>query len=112
MTLTRVVSGVSEMDVSKRMLVDVFECLEAHWECLPISAKQAEGSGLASWPRSPSPVGTCTFSFVLVSSLETINFSGNVETWNGIYGYKGNWDEGAAGFTVYCIDGEVKRPRE
>ena len=73
-TLTRVVSGVSEIDVSKRMLVDVFECLEAHWECLPISAKQAEGLGLASWPRSPSPVGTCTFSFVLVTSHETINY--------------------------------------
>ena len=68
------VGDVSEMDVSKRMLVDVFECLEAHWECLPISAKQAEGLGLASWPRSPSPVGTCTFSFVLVTSHETINY--------------------------------------
>ena len=50
--------------------------------------------------------------FAYCTSLETINFSGNVETWNGIYGYKGNWDEGAAGFTAYCIDGEVKRPRE
>lgn len=72
-TLARVVSGLSEVDVSKWMLVDVFECLEAHGECLHLSAKWAERLGLQSWPRSPSPVGMCTFSFVLVSSHVTIN---------------------------------------
>lgn len=72
-TLARVVSGLSEVDVSKWMLVDVFECLEAQGECLPLSAKWAEGLGLQSWLRSLSPVGMCTFSFVLVSSHVTIN---------------------------------------
>lgn len=73
-TLTGVVSGVSKMDVSKWMLMDIFECLEAHWEHLPTSTKQAEGLGLESWPRSPSPEGMCTFSFVLVTSHVTINY--------------------------------------